>query len=75
MLVYLLVEDWTCFCTEKSNSCAQILFYLQVGCEKLVHSSVSELLLEAGALVHVPEVVFDFLREIGVFYKIWGVLR
>ena len=23
----------------------------------------------------IPEVVFDFLREIGVFYKIWSVLR
>ena len=23
----------------------------------------------------IPEVVFDFLREIGVFYKVWSVLR
>ena len=23
----------------------------------------------------IQEVVFDFLREIGVFYKIWSVLR
>ena len=23
----------------------------------------------------IPEIFFDFLREIGVFYKIWSVLR
>ena len=23
----------------------------------------------------IPEIVFDFLHEIGVFYKIWSVLR
>ena len=23
----------------------------------------------------IPEIIFDFLREIGVFYKIWSVLR
>ena len=22
-----------------------------------------------------PEIIFDFLREIGVFYKIWRVLQ
>ena len=23
----------------------------------------------------IPEMIFDFLREIGMFYKVWSVLR
>ena len=33
-------------------------------------------LLEMDSLFRnvIPEMIFDFLREIGVFYKIWSVL-
>ena len=34
-------------------------------------------LLEMDSLFRnvIPEMIFDFLREIGVFYKIWSVLK